>query len=69
MSTLTYSDMFERELRKLITAEIERLHENAGHGMGVPDYATYMKLVGEIVGLRRTLEFCEESRSAVNKMR
>ena len=66
---LTYSDMFERELRKFITAEIDRLLENAGHGMGVADYAHYMKLVGEIAGLRRTLEFCEEARSAVNKQR
>jgi len=69
MSILTYSDMFERELRKLATEELERLHQNAGHGMGVPDYASYMKLVGEIAGIRKILEFCDEARSIVNKMR
>jgi len=66
---LTYSDMFEGELRKLINAEIDRLLENVGHGMGVPDYAQYTKIVGEIMGLRRALEFCDEARSIVNKQR
>ncbi len=66
---LTYSDMFERELRKFITTEIDRLLENVGHGMGVADYAQYSKLVGEIAGLRRTLEFCEEARLFVNQQR
>jgi hypothetical protein len=66
---LTYSDVFERELRKLITAEIERLLENVGHGMGVADYAHYMKLVGEIASLRRALELCEEARFVANQQR
>jgi hypothetical protein len=66
---LTYSDMFENELKKTIIAEAERLLENAGHGMGVTDYAHYMKLVGEIAGLRKALEFCEEARLYVNQHR
>jgi len=66
---LTYSDMFERELRKCILAEIDRLLENVGHGMGVADYAQYSKIVGEIAGLRKTLEFCEEARLVVNQQR
>jgi len=37
--------------------------------MGVMDYAAYMKIVGEIAGLRRTLEFCEEARLVVNERR
>jgi hypothetical protein len=66
---LTYSDMFEHELRKLIIAEVERLLENAGHGMGVEDYAHYMKIVGQIAGLRRALECCEEARLFINELR
>ena len=66
---LTSSDMFERELRKLILSEINRLLENVGLGMGVQDYAQYMKIVGEMAALRRTLEFCEEARLIVNKQR
>ena len=66
---LTYSDAFERELQKIIVAEVERLLENLGHGMGVTDYANYMKIVGEIAGLRKTLEFCEEARFIVNQQR
>jgi hypothetical protein len=66
---LTYSDAFERELQKLIVAEVERLLENLGHGMGVTDYANYMKIVGEIAGLRKALEFCEEARLVVNEQR
>lgn len=66
---LTYSDAFERELRKIIVAEVDRLLENLGHGMCVTDYANYMKIVGEIAGLRKTLEFCEEARLVVNEQR
>jgi|TARA_R110002126_G_scaffold119099_3_gene259791 hypothetical protein len=66
---LTYSDAFERELQKIIVAEVERLLENLGHGMGVTDYANYMKIVGEIAGLRKTLEFCEEARLIVSEQR
>jgi len=66
---LTYSDAFERELQKLIVAEVERLLGNLSHGMGVTDYANYMKIVGEIAGLRKTLEFCEEARLIVNEQR
>ena len=66
---LTYSDAFERELQKLIVAEVERLLENLGHGMGVTDYANYMKIVGDIAGLRKALEFCEEARLVVNEQR
>jgi len=59
--------MFESELRKLVVVEIERLLENLGHGMGVTDYANYMKIVGEIAGLRKALDACEEARSIVNQ--
>jgi hypothetical protein len=61
--------MFEHELRKVIIAEVERLLENAGHGMGVTDYAHYMRLVGEIAGLRKALEFCEDARFHANEQR
>ena len=64
---LTRNDMFEIELRKLVVAEVERLLENVGHGMGVTDYANYMKIVGEIAGLRKALDACEEARIAVNQ--
>ncbi len=66
---LTYSDVFERELRKIIVAEIDRLLGNLGHGMGVTDHAAYMKIVGEIAGLRRALEACDEARSFANELR
>lgn len=66
---LTYTDVFERELRKFIMAEVDRLIENASHGMGIPDYAHYMKIVGEIAGLRKALDLCEEARIVVNQQR
>ena len=66
---MTYSDLFEKELRKIISAEIERLMENISHGMGITDYAQYTKMIGEIGSLRKTLEFCEEARTIANQNR
>lgn len=66
---LTFNDLFENELKKLVVGEIGRLLENLGHGMGVTDHASYMKIVGEIASLRKTLEFCDEARLVVNAQR
>jgi len=66
---LTYSDLFEHELRKLIMEEIELHLNNLSRGGGVSDYAEYKSLVGKIAALREVLDLCEEARLKVNKAR
>jgi len=64
---LTYNQHFEYQLRKLIEAEIERLEEILSLGLSVPDFHAYRHIVGQIAGLRRSLEFCEEANSIANQ--
>jgi hypothetical protein len=58
---LRYSTAFANELSKIINLEIERLTENLTLGMSVSDYAAYTRIVGEISGLRRAVEYFEEA--------
>jgi hypothetical protein len=58
---LTFNTLFERELKKLITASIEDRKENLSTGLATIDFPTYKHQVGIITGLRMALEFCDEA--------
>lgn len=49
---MSASALFERELKKLIDAEIERLREIVVGGDAIPDYAKYQRAVGQIAAYR-----------------
>ena len=66
---LTYSDLFEQQLRILIAEEIEIHLDALSRGGGVNDYAEYKSLVGKIAALREVLELADEARSNANKAR
>jgi len=58
---LTFNTLFERELKKLITAAIEDRKENLSTGLATIDFPTYKHQVGIITGLRLALEACDEA--------
>ena len=58
MGTFTVSQLFERELRRLIDVEIERLKENMSFGM-VEDFDEYRFISGKIAGLRLAIEYMD----------
>ena len=58
---LTFNTLFERELKKLITAAIEDRKENLSTGLATIDFPTYKHQVGIITGLRMALEHCDEA--------
>lgn len=64
---LTYNNLFENTLRKLAEQEIERLTENLVLGLSVTDFSTYREIVGQIAGLRKALELCDEAQTIVSK--
>lgn len=63
---LTYNQQFETELRKAVTAEIDRLTEEVAFGSMV-DHAAYRNHCGQIAGLRKTLELCDDIRTEMDK--
>ena len=58
---------FEKELRKLITEEIERVKDHLASGAAINSYESYKQLVGRIAGLNMALELCEEASTLVSK--
>jgi hypothetical protein len=62
-----YNNLFEKELRKLITEEIERLKDNVSNGLSVVDYSDYKHQVGKIAGFRTVLELCDVVQSELSK--
>ena len=58
---------FEKELRKLIEEEIERIKDNLANGLSIQDYESYKHQVGKIAGLNTALELCEETNKTVSK--
>ena len=58
---LTGNTQFERELKKLIDEDVDRIKDILADGSGVPDYPTYRRYVGEIHALRRVAsDYCDE---------
>jgi hypothetical protein len=58
---------FEKELRTLVQAEIDRLKDNLANGLSTPDYESYKHTVGKIAGLAAVLEMCEEVQTTLSK--
>jgi len=65
MGKFTVSQLFERELRRLIDVEIERLKENMSFGM-VEDFDEYRFMSGKIAGLRLAVEYMDEADSNIH---
>ena len=64
----SYDSRFERELKKRIGEEVERLLDELVIGTAVTDYAKYQNYLGRIASLRRvTEEFCPEVQSIIDK--
>lgn len=64
---LTSANQFEAELKKLITVETERVSENLSLGTSVKDYGDYRNQVGQIQGLRKALDLCEDAQTIIAK--
>lgn len=58
---LTFNNLFEIELKKLIQEEIDRITEHLQAGLSVNDFQEYKRLVGKIAGLKLAMELCEEA--------
>ena len=58
---LTFNTLFERELKKLITAAIEDRKDNLSTGLATIDFPTYKHQVGIISGLHMALELCNDA--------
>lgn len=61
---LTFQSVFERELRKLLTARIAEIKEMLGAGLNVPTIESYRQMVGEIRGLAWALDAFEVANEA-----
>jgi hypothetical protein len=62
----TIDTLFERNLRKIVNAEIDRLLEILSLG-NMADYVEYKQMVGKIQGLRLALDYCEETNEIIAK--
>jgi hypothetical protein len=56
----TRTHMFERELKRLIEIEIERLKENMSLGL-IDNHEEYRLVAGKIAGLRLAVEYMAEA--------
>lgn len=61
----TINTLFEQELRKQIELALEDLEANITTGYGVESFEQYKNKIGQIAGLRRALELCEEVNSII----
>ena len=66
---LTYNNLFQNEVTKMINGQIEALKENLTtiHKMEGFSFTDYKEMVGKIEGLRLALELCEEAERIVNR--
>lgn len=62
-----YNNLFEKELKKAIDEEVERLKDNVSNGLSVVDYSDYRYQVGKIAGLHAVLDLCEAVQSEISK--
>lgn len=64
----SYDSRFERELRKRINEEIERLTGNLVMGSAITDYAKYQNNIGRIAALTQVAnDFCPEVQTIIDK--
>jgi len=67
MGVTTYQTYYEYELKKILQAEIDRLTATiTAEYEVVSDYSSYRYHIGQIKGLRRALELCDEAEAVVN---
>jgi hypothetical protein len=64
---MTYNNQFEAELKKLLTAEIDRLTDNLTNPASVIDYADYKHHVGKIIALRGVFDLFDEVNTILSK--
>lgn len=64
----TTSTVFEQELRKRISQELERLMENIAIGSAVHDYAEYRHLTGQIFAYNRVIaDYFDDANTELEK--
>ena len=67
MAATTYQTFYQYELSKLLKEEIDRLTVliTSEYDL-VGDYSSYRYHIGQIKGLRRALQLCDEAEAVVN---
>lgn len=63
---LKQSTYLKNKIEQLILEQIEILLGNLSSG-SPPDYASYLRVVGKIEGLRSALDLCAEAQSIVER--
>ena len=66
MTTQTWHSYYERELRSLIDAEVERLKDELSAGL-LTTVEDYKSVTGKIAGLRACIDYMDEASSNVSK--
>ena len=63
----TASNVFERELRRLISEERHHLATNLVGGHSITSMEAYREAVGRIAALDLVIELCDDAQTIVNK--
>ena len=63
----TASNVFERELRRLIREERHHLATNLVGGHSITSMEAYREVVGKIAALDLVIELCDDAQTIVNK--
>jgi hypothetical protein len=63
----TASNVFERELRRLISEERHHIATNIVGGHSITSMDQYREAVGKIAALDLVIELCDEAQTIVNK--
>ena len=66
MAAVTWTDVFEHELAKLLEEKIDGLKDDLSRG-NLETHADYMKMTGKIAGLRAAIEGIDEAHRLVDK--
>ena len=63
----TASNVFERELRRLISEERHHIATNIVGGHSITSMEEYREAVGRIAALDLVIELCDDAQTIVNK--
>jgi mRNA-degrading endonuclease RelE of RelBE toxin-antitoxin system len=63
---LKQSSYLKSKIEQLISEQIEMLKDNLSQG-SPQDYASYLRVVGKIEGLRSALDLCDEAERIVER--
>ncbi len=63
----TASNVFERELRRLISEERHHIATNLVGGHSITSMEEYREAVGRIAALDLVIELCDDAQTIVNK--